>query len=319
MFRAVRSGFTLIELLVVIAIIGILVGLTLPAVQKIREAASRTKCTNHMKQIGLAVHNYEVTNNRLPPLRTRFTAPHPYATLWGHSAYTYLLPYIEQDNLARQIDLEKPWNDAANQPPATTAFQTPLTVFRCPSTRVPPTSTAFVPPPGTSPEYGLADYSPFQKLHPLMVPALLPTGTPLDEAGVLVATIISTTSRTGRSRLSDVTDGTSNTLLMVEMANRPQGWFKGKRINNITYQPGPWGDPLTSAPQMCGTQMDSTSSPGPLVFNGWTHTTPTSMHTGGVLFVMADGSVRFVRDGRTPAQLFAAFSRAGGESISLED
>src|SRR5438874_1609979 len=102
---ASRNAFTLIELLVVIAIVGVLIGLLLPAVQKSREAASRIKCANNLKQIGLAMHNYLGTNSVLPPTGY-FPVGGPNAT-W--SAPARLLPYIEQENLFRQIDFNTPY------------------------------------------------------------------------------------------------------------------------------------------------------------------------------------------------------------------
>src|SRR5437868_6607658 len=98
--RSFRKGFTLIELLVVIAIIGVLVGLLLPAVQKVREAANRMSCSNNLKQVSLAVHNFENTYNRLPGAWTDDRSPFPNrddATLWF-----FLLPFVEQTNLYNQ-------------------------------------------------------------------------------------------------------------------------------------------------------------------------------------------------------------------------
>src|SRR3954468_17665149 len=97
-----RRGFTLIELLVVIAIIAILIALLVPAVQKVREAAARTQCINNMKQVGLAMHNYHGVKNAFPPARLAF------ATRKIHSALSRLLPYLEQDNLAKTLDYDAP-------------------------------------------------------------------------------------------------------------------------------------------------------------------------------------------------------------------
>src|SRR5258707_4173631 len=105
-----RPGFTLIELLVVIAIISVLIGLVLPAVQKVREAANRLSCQNNLKQIGLAMHNYHGSLGTLPPgyLWQPASPDNPSITAPGWSWAALLLPYIEQDNLFKQINLSSP-------------------------------------------------------------------------------------------------------------------------------------------------------------------------------------------------------------------
>lgn len=124
-----QRGFTLVELLVVIAIIGILIGLLLPAVQQVREAARRIQCANHVKQQALAVLNYEDAHKEFPP-----GFSHPAMTMWSG----YILPYIDQGNLYETVDIQQPWTplnggSAANS----AALGTYIGIFQCPSSGVP--------------------------------------------------------------------------------------------------------------------------------------------------------------------------------------
>ena len=127
MRRSFPRAFTLIELLVVIAIIAILIGLLLPAVQKVREASARTKCANNLKQIGLAVHAFESANGALPPAGSFTTAGTPVFSGTPYSALARLLPYVEQAGLSQRIDLKTPISAQPTVPGQR------ISVFVCPS------------------------------------------------------------------------------------------------------------------------------------------------------------------------------------------
>src|SRR5262245_30674172 len=137
-----RVGFTLVELLVVIAIIGVLVALLLPAVQAAREAARRMQCGNNLKQIGLALHNFENVHTYLPPWAFDFsTNPNPQNPLGsqtqGHAPLGMVLPYMEQQNVYNGLRTDRSVNDPVNWPPnwgTATAASTPVKSYICPST-----------------------------------------------------------------------------------------------------------------------------------------------------------------------------------------
>src|SRR5688572_19266635 len=142
-----RRGFTLIELLVVIAIIAILIGLLLPAVQKVREAAQRTQCQNNLKQIGLGLHNYHDANNALPP-SWKYAVPSggvPYATFHGWGVY--VLPFLEQSALYQRYDFNK---DSFEEPNLSVVL-TPLKMFECPASPDPARVVTFPYPPNILP------------------------------------------------------------------------------------------------------------------------------------------------------------------------
>ena len=137
--RPARRAFTLIELLVVIAIIAILIGLLLPAVQKVREAAARSQCQNNLKQLGIALHSYASANNSYFPTGGEGTdfanAPKGPSIFDVHSTFTVLLPYIEQDNIAKLINLGVPYNHSSQPKDANGRLgaQNVVKTFICPS------------------------------------------------------------------------------------------------------------------------------------------------------------------------------------------
>jgi prepilin-type N-terminal cleavage/methylation domain-containing protein len=332
-----RDGFTLIELLVVIAIIAILIGLLLPAVQKVREAAARIQCSNNLKQMGLALHNYHDNFKYLPPWGFDFAYnPNPKNPLGpqneGHNGLSLILPYIEQGNLYNTTRVDLSVIDPLNWPPpygTSVNSSARIPIYECPSApeRVINYEPYFVSQgvPDAGPfTLGATDYGIVRGLRGAFTAACAPN-SPADNGsnGVgamgVTGNMASPGNLQGRLRLTAMTDGTSNTIMVGEDAGRHQVWAKGKPVSpNAPGQVGwtlnaAWADKNTYI-RVRGFSNDGlTPDGGCCVLNCNNVNQFYSFHTGGLNAVRGDGSVQFMSDGTAPGVVAALVTRAGGE------
>jgi prepilin-type N-terminal cleavage/methylation domain-containing protein/prepilin-type processing-associated H-X9-DG protein len=309
MNAAPRRGFTLIELLVVIAIIGVLIALLLPAVQSAREAARRAQCSNNLKQIGIAMHNYADAMGGFPP--TAFAARRPDLEQFGGWG-VQILGYIEQSQVYQAYNFDFGFHVPLNQ----TAVRTVMSVYTCPTTpRAPDPVPGVVRFAGNagSPDPDLAaapgDYFTARSF---VEPWRVPGNQRVEQWGAL--------DMTQHTPFGKIRDGLSNTMLVYECAGKPDYYERSQlvRPNDPSanwFSHGAWAGFMNMRVNTFrgGEYVED----GPCVINchnGWNAV--YSFHPGGINALACDGSVRFIKE-TTAKSVFAAFiTRAGGEVIS---
>jgi prepilin-type N-terminal cleavage/methylation domain-containing protein/prepilin-type processing-associated H-X9-DG protein len=323
--RSQKRGFTLVELLVVIAIIGILVALLLPAIQAAREAARRSQCVNKMKQLGLAVLNYESARKVLPYGSTPnyigawkmgacpgvASTPPGSNGLRHHSLFSFILPYIEEQAVYDQIKFNFDWSDTAINTSTgkkyVDAFSRDIDSFLCPSTE-------------NRPNMFTTDYNFISRIdqdeYCSKVDATAPSKRSVDKLlGMLTDT---------QNSIRKVSDGMSKTIMFVESAGRPHHYVKGRTLKGLLWeevgtlaQPGAgggltdyqWGDGGIAADGSDGLYIywASKANPKPTtvlsdcpissaVMNCDNWKGVYSFHSGGSNIVFGDGSVSFIKE-----------------------
>ena len=360
--RSRATGFTLIELLVVIAIIGVLIALLLPAVQSAREAARRAQCTNNLKQIGLALHNYESSNGAFPPagestffLVPAGTTPVTQFVDGSYNALARVLPFMEGGNQFTAINFSLDYNDLSGA--NFTGCSTVINVFICPSSvRSPSGGRDAIDPrdplsKASNIGYGVTDYGP------TCYTDIDPQGRTTGSGATPYRNKLSRADgglKVGMTRIAEITDGTSNTMLVAEDAGRDARFASpyleqdmiGKNGDpvHITYTPprnvppgqrrywrwaeadGSFGvsgqinnkfRPMranSAYPDVAGDPL----YPGVAGNNAGANDEIFSFHPGGANILFGDGSVKFLKETTAVVTLRSLVTAGGSEALSSD-